>query len=445
MLLRFTASNFLSLGDELEFTMFPYTRLREHKDHIHDDGKVPVLKAAAIYGANGAGKSNLVKAMNAVPALLGLYGAGQTIFHPVPFLLSGKQNDRPSSFEFEFKFGETYYAYGITYFEHQIAEEWLYQILPNTKEEQEMIVERKGDSVVFGKRYQSSREDEIRNGIVVKPLTPSLALLPILAKYPDYPEAQETMKWLTERLLLVSHEITTMATTRLVKQFQELGKFINTVLPKLDTGVLSVEMLTQPWQKVFGVSREDVKDDLVTKLKVGESIELPQSVFQMIATKNTNGEIEVSRLITTRQDKAGGVVRFEVYQESDGTQRLLDLLPVFYSAIHSDITVVIDEVGRSLHPVLLKSLIAYIMRSPMKGQLIFTTHEEHLLDLEIFRKDEIFFLDKSNDGNTKLNRLHRFNPRKDLDIKKGFTNGRFGAVPVTRKLDFENAGYVTAD
>lgn len=443
MLLRFTVSNFLSFGDELEFTMFPYTRLREHKDHVHDDGKVPLLKAAAIYGANGAGKSNLVKAMNAVLALLGFYGDGRTIYHPVPFLLSGKQNDRPSSFEFEFKFGETYYAYGVTYFEHRIAEEWLYQILPNTKEEQEMIVERKGDSVVFGKRYQASREDEIRNDVVVKPLKPNLALLPILAEYPDYPEALETITWLRERLLIVTPEVEITATTRLVKQFRELGEFINTVLPKLDTGVLSVAVLTQPWAKVFGVSREDVKDDLVAKLKAGESIELPQSVFQMVATKTSEGEIEVSRLTTTRQDEAGKVIRFEVHQESDGTQRLLDLLPVFYAAIYSGITVVIDEVGRSLHPVLLKSLMAYIMRSPMKGQLIFTTHEEHLLDLDIFRKDEVMFLDKNKSGSTSLSRLSHFNARKDLDIKKGFVSGRFGAVPVTRKLDFEKTGYVT--
>jgi hypothetical protein len=94
----------------------------------------------------------------------------------------------------------------------------------------------------------------------------------------------------------------------------------------------------------------------------------------------------------------------------------------------------IDEMDRSLHPSMTKELIRYFLSQATKGQLIFTTHESNLLDLEIFRQDEIWLTEKDASGATKIYPLSDFKPRYDLDIRKGYLAGRFGAIPFLGNL-----------
>jgi AAA15 family ATPase/GTPase len=426
--------------------MFPYTRLREHKDHVHDDGKVPVLKATAIYGANGAGKSNLVKAMHYVQELLGISPLPEDKRRSSYFKLRAVDETKVSTFEFEFKIDELYLAYGLEILRGEIKEEWLYQLLPGSKQEQKLLFERKGDVVSFDTSFRKNEEEKITNESVTKNfMTSDAPLLPILAKIETNLVPKRAMFWFAERLYVVFPHSTVNSLPMMVERFAELGAFVNEVLPKLDTGVESVILKKDAFDTVFGVTQEKLKDSLKTNLPVDEFMRFPGLSPSPVIFKNKEGDLIVSRLVTTRTGAEGETVEFELSQESDGTQRLLELLAPLFSMINTQSVIVIDELGRSLHPVLLKSLVGYLMRTPMKGQLIFTTHEEHLLDLDIFRKDEIAFLDKDKGGNTKLSKLSEYKARKDLDIQKGFVVGRFGAVPVTRKLDFENAGYVTAD
>jgi hypothetical protein len=102
-----------------------------------------------------------------------------------------------------------------------------------------------------------------------------------------------------------------------------------------------------------------------------------------------------------------------------------------------DYTYVIDEIDRSLHPTLVRALVSKIVTDKnMKGQLIFTTHDAGLLDGKIFRNDEIWFAEKDRETqNTHLYTLDEFKPRADLDIEKGYLNGRFGAIPFLAKLN----------
>ncbi|MBK8043546.1 MAG: AAA family ATPase [Haliscomenobacter sp.] len=94
----------------------------------------------------------------------------------------------------------------------------------------------------------------------------------------------------------------------------------------------------------------------------------------------------------------------------------------------------IDEIDRSLHPSMTKALIAYFMSRETKGQLVFTTHESNVLDLEIFRQDEIWFTEKTKPGRPKCTPLSDYKPRYDLDIQKGYLAGRFGAIPFLGNL-----------
>ena len=128
---------------------------------------------------------------------------------------------------------------------------------------------------------------------------------------------------------------------------------------------------------------------------------------------------------------------FELKEESDGTQRIFDFLPVVQEVNSTTSTYIIDELDRSLHPSLVRALVKRIVTDKnMRGQLIFTTHDAGLLDGDIFRNDEIWFAEKDRETqDTHLYTLDEFKPRTDLNLEKGYLNGRFGAIPFLAKLN----------
>jgi AAA15 family ATPase/GTPase len=146
-------------------------------------------------------------------------------------------------------------------------------------------------------------------------------------------------------------------------------------------------------------------------------------------------QLMMKRLLTQHGSNSGETYDFSLEEESDGTLRLLDLLPAIFLALNQPVTILIDEIGRSIHPALLKSLVAKFATTPSQGQLIFTTHESQLLDQEYLRRDEIWFAEKKVSGETTLYPLSDFDIRYDLDIRKGYLNGRFGAIPFLTKLE----------
>jgi AAA15 family ATPase/GTPase len=148
------------------------------------------------------------------------------------------------------------------------------------------------------------------------------------------------------------------------------------------------------------------------------------------------GKLIVRKTISVHKDNIGDNVLFKLSEESDGTKRLLDFMPAFNNIIQQNFTYLIDEIDRSLHPSLLCMMIKKIMIDvTTKGQLIFTTHESNLLNLDIFRQDEIWFVEKDKKtGGTQMYSLSEFKPRYDLDIRKGYLKGRFGAIPFLANL-----------
>ena len=127
---------------------------------------------------------------------------------------------------------------------------------------------------------------------------------------------------------------------------------------------------------------------------------------------------------------------FNLEEESDGTVRLLDFVPAFKNLIYSEKVYIVDEIERSIHPLLIKELIKkFSLDKKTRGQLIFTTHESNLLDQEIFRQDEIWFVEKDLNGSTDLYSLSDFKEHKTIDIRKGYLSGRYGSIPFLGNLE----------
>jgi uncharacterized protein len=176
-------------------------------------------------------------------------------------------------------------------------------------------------------------------------------------------------------------------------------------------------------------------EDGTTVVRVGDSSEL------LVERKGANRFFRITIQSMHTQDQ-GREVSLELKDESDGTRRLLDLIPALHYLRSNSAIYFIDEIDRSLHPILVLRFLDFFLRS-CKGahrQIIVTTHESNLLDLDLFRRDEIWFAEKDLSAETHLYSLSEFKVRKDLEIRKHYLQGRFGAIPFLGNLEHLIAG-----
>lgn len=440
MLIRFIISNYLSFGEETEFNMLTGS-VRRKKEHVYKNGDIELLKAAAIYGANGAGKSNLIKAILLLRETLknenGIEGLKFEAFR-----LNPNMQKKPTQLEIEFISENQTYDYGVAVFEGKIIEEWLYK---TKKKEDELIFERilndKNIQIKVGDTLLKSEEDRIRFKLYEEELlSDKQTLLNMLSKAKKInPDIKNVFNWFDDKLTII--EPTSIPAALPIHYFylDHFSNFANDLLNTLNTGIQGLELKTVDLHSYFGVDdierAEEIKNNLKNNKESFEIIHEPNSnhfAFALIENK----KIVVKRLITTHTDENNNKFDFEIEEESDGTQRLLDFIPAFFGIILRDNIIVIDEIDQSIHTHLLKELIAkFVNDNESKGQLIFTTHDSNLLDQNIFRQDEIWFTEKKKSGETKFYPLSDFNIRYDLDIEKGYLNGRFGAIPFLGNLE----------
>lgn len=436
MLIRFIAKNFLSLGEEIEFKLFPYTKIRNHKEHIYKTEHIDLLKSAVIYGANGSGKSNFVKAIH----LLHDIATNQNItidrLGEICFKLNEQISSEPTTLEIEFQKSGRSFVYGVDVSEQRIVGEWLLLTNPKSSKEDIILFEREIEeigktSINLHEKYIKSERDKLRIELYEDELlNEDVSLLSFLQGKDKFPEIEEAFNWFKDDLyILYPNSIFATLVEKILKE-EKFFKYTNSIISTLDTGIFELAIKELPFEIFFGDDDKSIKKKIRRNFKQGaEKVSIRNKKGVALAVKNKEGEIIVQKLITKHTDKNGQVCDFELEEESDGTLRILDLLPAFELLIQKKCVFIIDEIGRSIHPNLLKEFTKYFLKAKSKGQLIFTTHESYLLDLENFRQDEIWFVEKDDFGNTKMYPLSEFMPRYDFDIRKGYLNGRFGAIP----------------
>lgn len=438
MLLRVVIKNFLSIGDELEFNAIPYDRITRHSDHVYRlDDKVKLLKSSAIYGANGSGKSNFIKAIQLIHDIATDQEGKIRLLNDICFKLNEEFKKLPTTIEIEFKNENSYFAYGVDLKDKKIVAEWLYQVYPPSNR-QELIFERKVFaskllSIDVAEKYKKNEKDKLLLELYQEDreiLPHNKSLLSILRKKDHFLEVTLAFDWFFNKLFVVYPNTRFEGLIDKIVKNKNFFEFANRLLPKLDTGVNNLEMEVLTLDSFFGENDENIKNKVIAELDNGvPEVRLSYNRGLALAVNGENGNPVVKRLITKHKSISGLLEKFDLNEESDGTLRLLDLLPTFEFILQNDYVFFIDEIGRSIHPSLLKELINYLLSNKTSGQLFFTTHESHLLDLEMFRQDEIWFVEKNKTGNTKIYPLSDYKPRYDRNIRKGYLNGRFGAIP----------------
>jgi AAA15 family ATPase/GTPase len=442
MLIRFSVENFLSFGKKQEFNLLTGSQ-RRFPNHVLSVNGIDVLKVAAIYGANGAGKSNLIKAMRFLDVVL-FKGEIADDYSLNRNKLTKKDGD-PISFSVECKSksDDVFYYYTLSFVGSRIIEESLYITgsnapIPVFSRKQSLEGDSKPE-IIIDPKYRPTTDDEIvLSGIQIKPNELAISELGnysgswssiIRGVYGaiDFGMYSESVEQEFSNYLMIFERNPSL--------FKSAKEFICCA----HTGIADIELKEMPAKDFLGAVNIGRLSSITDRLRYSKfhseyDATLKENILYF--KKQDSGEVYARRLIPYHKNSLEELVPFDLKMESDGSKKYVELVPRLLELCVSTRILIIDEIENSIHPSLLKELLSKLLSSDIfKGQLIFTTHESNLLDLDIFRQDEFWFAEKDKDGDTNLYSLSDYaTVRSDLDLQKGYLNGRFGAVPFLANL-----------
>ncbi|MEG4497048.1 ATP/GTP-binding protein [Microcoleus sp. F10-C6] len=443
MLIQLTIQNFLSFRDEVTFSMVGVNSDQQHIDHLAEDaaGKGrSILPIGAIYGANAAGKSNLIEAISFAKNLV-VQGTRTSQTIPVsPFKL-GDYSKQPSKFEFIFTHQGDRYSYGFKLNREQIFEEWLYGI-PQGKKREVMYFERvtsskKETTVEYGLKLKgrSKKHQQFLDFIAQGTRPNQLFLTESLER--NVTSLQHIFDWFLKVLTIIPAEADYTPLEISILSDESFTDFLSEFLKFAGTGIDSIvtEKVELDFERHLPTLPKVLRDNLIQELNKAEknSIAMIENLegTRFLLFKDDRSQLTLIQLRTRHRSEEGEFIDFSIEEESEGTQRLINLIPALFILKQEEEKVIfLDELDRRLHPLLSRNFVQVAINCrDKKNQLIFTTHDTNLLDLDLLRRDEIWFVEKSEQGVSNLYSLAEFKMRPDLKIEKGYLNGRFGAIP----------------
>lgn len=427
MILSFTLENWMSFRDSVSFSMVG-SRERQHGDRIARLGKYQtrVLPIAAIYGGNASGKTNFFKALSFAKTLV-VKGSQPGGLIPVdPFRLDAKVADEPSGFSFELLIDEVIYDFSFRVTRKAVLEEKLVLI---TSTSEKILYHRRDGKPNF---HRSLAKDQFLHFAFKGTRDNQLFLTNSVSQKVD--NFRPVYDWFKSTLELVAPDSRFEPFEQFLDEGHQLYSTMNDVLPQLDTGIShlggeEIPLASIPLPEALKTRlQEDVQEDMPVRL-------LTEPINERYVVTRKDGELVAKKLMTYHPKTDGTEARFEIRQESDGSQRVIELLPAFLelSAQISRKVYVIDEVDRSLHTLLTRRLIeAYLAKcSPeTRTQLLLTTHDVLLMDQQLLRRDEMWVAERDSAGISNMLSFSDYRDvRYDKDIRKSYLQGRLGGIP----------------
>lgn len=384
MLLQFSVTNHRSIRNCATISMSATSDKSLPDCILTPDEKKKVLPVLALYGANAAGKSNLLHAMLLMDEMVaGVYAKPlkDDLLPYEPFAFT-EENAEPTKFEVIYYYEGVKYAYGFSYDRTHIVEEYLYS-WPKGREA--LVFERKGQVFSFKTNVREQKNLAKR--------TPDNRLYLVTSNEWNLPQTADAYLWFTRKLTALMEDAGDYEKTIAAMENSAANK--KKILKEMmvaDLGIVGIEVSGKNESLVVRTTHQ-------TKLKDG-------------TTK------EYSLLLG---------------QESNGTRRFFSRIGSWLGVLEDGGVLIVDEIEASMHPLLTKHLVQCMQDSTIntKGaQLIFTTHDTGLLDQSLLRRDQVWFAEKNEDtAETDIYALVEFSPRKDESILNGYLQGRYGAIP----------------
>jgi len=421
MIISFAVQNFRSIRERREISMLKTGLSGSQSNYVKTSTKKQVLKTAVIYGPNASGKSNFIKAIQALEYLVlrsSSYKLDASIEPYEPFQLDRSCLSLPVNFEISFIYEKLQYDYLVAFTDKRIEREELYFYPTNSKS---LLYCRIADNEMkFGDYYKGVKKT-LEKMLLPNQLFLSKAsennvdvLNPAYAFFKNGLQAFATFEDYHE------NNFARLYAKRLAKDSNsQFSKRFNALICSLDTGIISVSARETEWgENALGSLPEEVKNKIKEDYKYEIRTQHPIYDGDKIVDKQT----------------------FDVNDESKGTQSLFAIAGLALDALDSGRVLVVDEFERSLHPDITKYFIQMFHNPEINrqdAQLIFATHDISQLSNEHFRRDQVWFTKKSMYGATDIVRCSDIpGLRLGTPVDKWYSSGRLGAVPLIDDRNF---------
>lgn len=445
MLVNITVENFKSFDKKEELSMISSSKIQENKSHRIKIKQTNLLKNAVIYGANASGKSNLVKSLEFIKTVI---MEGLPVESVNDYCRNKDSNkDRESVFELQITVGDKFYAYGFAAVlsRRKIIEEWLYELMQDGNANN-LFSRDGGNMPKLGDGIRLSSAEKNRFNVYAEDFMGNETGLFLTEmnrgkRYEDNSKFiffKKVFEWLINNIIIINPDrgISSDEVYYTKESLDTVSKLIET----FDTGVNEINTKEITPEELSKMIPKDVMLNIFDSIKLKMQLEnlkkiqmtwrIGEGFFNIRIRENSEPEI------TTIVLKHGKSI-FDFSEESDGTKRLIGLIYMLMIK-QDDIVFVVDELERSLHPKLTEHFIEMFMESHKEEriQLIFTTHENAIMDKKIFRRDEIWFIERDNNNVSVIYSLDKFKERYDKKLSKAYLEGRYGAIPVFKQFQF---------
>ncbi|ELR71413.1 hypothetical protein C900_02754 [Fulvivirga imtechensis AK7] len=405
MVLEIRLSNFFSIKEEVILDLragnIQTKNAKELQCNLFTHNDENILKTVAIYGANASGKSNIIKAIRfCCRMIFNSHTHNENIlFNFQPFKFDGYQN-KPSKFFIRFVSNETEYEYSYSLTRTEIITEELYHYPNNRKAK----VFTRDESIDGKKRNKYSFSNVIKRPFDVAENTSVKTLFISRASQMDRGIGKELFNYFNEKFILGYTDYNSLS---------------------LEHNLIANKNFLL---KALQIADSDIVDISYRKEKV--KLKSLKFIFgsESDSVSNEDTENEILKIETYHKSEPKVAFDFNT-EESDGTKKLFICLLSILDIVRNNKTLLIDELETSLHSKLVEFIINLFHASD-RAQLIFTTHNTNLLDMKKLRRDQIFFVNKQQDGASDLYSLFDYKDfRENMDAEKGYLQGRFDAIP----------------
>lgn len=418
MLIYFGFKNFMSFGDECHFDMIANSD-KQHRESLIDD---KYSRVRLIYGANASGKTSFIRAISFVRWFI--FNSNQLLENMpipvVPFKFRRDAKNIPSEFSLTFIMHEKKYHYEFSCTQDRVIYEKL--DVYNTSKPTNIFERMNTDTYEFKRDVRMLRDIESKT-------TRNKLFLATSANW-NYPLTKPVVEFLLNTLLPYSFNEQWQAHLAKIKadgHFEDYKKFC---LKFFNNADLNIDDFAIEEKKFKEMQKDPVLNSIVSLIAQGKE----KAIEQIENSPVYNINIRHAVMDGDAEEK----YILNLQEESLGTIQMFQLSPILYHVFQKGITFFVDEIDRSLHPILVRYIVSLFLDPEINAnnaQLIANTHDTNLLDLELLRRDEIWFTERDfKSGKTIMYPLTDFSPRKNENIEKAYILGRFGAVPFIREV-----------
>lgn len=422
MLIEFNVTNYRSIRNKQTFSMVAskyYTELGETNCFDIDVSGLPkLLRSAVVYGPNAAGKSNLFRALHLMQKFVLKSHSQQEgqVINAVPFELDKLSKEQPGEFEIFFVQDNIRYQYGFAANRMRVTKEWLLAFPEGKAQrwyEREYDANSDNEKWYFGSKFTGRRQ-------LWQEATRKNALFLSTAIQLNNEQLKPVFNWFQNNLttVLPSDQINLNLSLNQCES-EEGCRRIMEFLNSADIGIAGIEIKKIPF-----------KPEML-------SPDIPQKIRDTFLLEMKGKDLPDIHFV--HKTNTGESVPFRFSDESDGTQRLFAFAGPWLDVLAKGRVIFVDELSSSLHPLIVRFLIGLIQNPEINkhnAQLIFTTHDTSVLDSDILRRDQVWFVEKDGEQASKLYPLSDFTPRKGEALEKGYLKGRYGALPFIGELRF---------